>query len=158
MGREIRMVPPDWQHPANEGYRNGKYKPLYYGAGGRYEAKAKAWLDGLAKWQAGERPDYAGDDAPAFFWDWDGNPPSADDHMLVGVPDEACTHFMLYESTSEGTPLSPAFVTLEAVAIYAAEYCSTFASFKATSEEWLRMLSPGSPGVMTEIAPGIVAI
>ena len=158
MGREIRKVPPGWQHPPSDGTRGGRYKPLHYGAGGRFETRARAWLAGCAKWEAGERPDYAGDDAPLFYWDWEGAPPSQEDYMLVGVPDSECTHFMLYESTTEGTPQSPAFATLEEVAEYAAEHATTFASFKATKEEWLRMLSPGSRGVITEIAPGIIAI
>jgi hypothetical protein len=157
MGRQIRMVPPDWQHPPNDGTRGGRYKPLHYGAGGRFESSAEEWLEGLDKWRAGERPDYAGDDAPKYYWDWDGNPPSEEDYMLVGVPDEQCTHFMLYESTSEGTPVSPAFATLEEVASYAADHCSTFADFKATKEEWLRMLSPGGL-VTTRIAPNMIAL
>jgi hypothetical protein len=158
MSREVRMVPPNWQHPPSDGSRGGKYKPLYYGAGGRFEKRARKWLDECAKWEAGERPDYAkGEDVPLFFWDWDGAPPSQEDYMLVGVPDSECTHYMLYESTSEGTPKSPAFATLEGVAAYAAEHCTTFASFKATREEWLRMLSPGGV-VMTEIAPGMIAL
>jgi hypothetical protein len=151
------MVPPDWQHPPNDGTRGGRYKPLHYGAGGRFERMAEEWLAECAKWQAGERPDYAGDDAPRYYWDWDGNPPSEEDYMLVGVPDAQCTHYMLYESTSEGTPVSPAFATLEALCVYAADHCSTFADFKATKEEWLRMLSPGGL-VTTRIAPNMIAL
>jgi hypothetical protein len=157
MGREIRMVPPNWQHPPSNGGRGGQYKPLFYGAGGRFEKRADEWLAECAKWQAGERPDYADDDAPKYYWDWDGMPPSVEDYMLVGVPDEECTRFMLYESTTEGTPLTPAFATLEEVAEYAAEHATTFASFKATKEDWLRMLAPGGL-VTTQIAPGIVAL
>jgi hypothetical protein len=157
MGREIRMVPPNWQHPPSDGGRGGQYKPLYYGAGGRFEAKANKWLAECAKWQAGERPDYAGDDAPMYYWDWDVPPPSVEDHMLVGVPDSECTHYMLYESTTEGTPLSPACATLEEVAEYAANHCTTFADFKTTKEQWLEMLSPGGM-VMTRIAPGLIAL
>lgn len=157
MGREIRMVPPDWQHPPSDGLRGGRYKPLYYGAGGRFEQRAEEWLAACAKWQAGERPDYAGDDAPKYYWDWDGNPPSVEDYMLVGVPDEQCTHFMLYESTSEGTPLSPAFATLDELCTYAAEHCSTFANFKTSKDNWMRMLSPGGL-VTTQIAPNMIAL
>jgi hypothetical protein len=156
MGRELRKVPADWQHPESDGSRGGRFKPLFYGAGGLYEKEAREWLERAIKWSQGERPDYAGDDAPEFFWDWDGGPPEARDYMLVGVPDEQCTHFMLYESTSAGTPLSPAFETLVEVAEYAAEHATTFASFKATKEEWFRMLTDGF--VTQEIAPGLVAI
>ncbi len=156
MGREVRKVPPDWQHPKGGRFGDDRYEPLFYGAGGRYEKKAQAWLDEANKWAAGERPSYAGDDAPQFYQDWDGPPPEADRYMLVGVPDSDCTHFQLYESTSEGTPKSPPFATLEEVAVYAAEHATTFASFKATKEEWLKMLS--ADFVATEIAPGIMAL
>ncbi len=156
MGREVRKVPPDWQHPKSDGRRGGEYKPLFYGAGGRFEKRARQWLDDCAEWERGENPNCANNEG-LFFWDWDGMPPSAEDWMLIGVPNEQCTHFMLYEDTTEGTPLSPAFATLEEVAEYAAKHCSTFADFKATAEEWLRMLQ-SETGVMTEIAPGIVAV
>ena len=155
MGREVRKVPANWEHPKYGRFGSDWYTPLFYGAGGRYEKRAQAWLDEANKWAAGERPDYAGSDAPVFYQDWDGAPPESEYYMLVGVPDAECTHFMLYESTSKGTPLGPAFATLEEVAEHAAEYASTFASIKTTKEEWLRMLSGDC--VMTEIAPGIVA-
>lgn len=157
MGREVRKVPPGWRHPKSDGRCGGEYKPLHYGAGGRFEKRAEEWLTECAKWQTGERPDYAGNDAPKYFWDWGGMPPSVEDYMLVGAPDSDCTHFALYEDTTEGTPLSPAFATLEEVAEYAAAHCSTFADFMATKEGWLRMLQ-SDVGVMTEIAPGIVAV
>jgi hypothetical protein len=155
MGREVRRVPPDYTHPTDRRY--SRPASLFYGAGGRYEAKAREWLANANKWAAGERPDYAGDDAPEFFWDWDGGPPVAEDYMLVGVPDAACTHLQLFETTSEGSPISPVFATLEALAAWAADHATTFADYHATREEWLRMLSPGGV-VTTEIAPGIVAI
>jgi hypothetical protein len=154
MGRELRKVPPNWQHP-QDSYRE-RHKPLHYGAGGRYERRAQEWLDEANKWAAGERPDYADESAPQFFWDWEGGPPLAEDYMLVGVPDKDCTHFMLYENTSEGTPLSPAFATVEQVAEHAAEHATTFARFKASKEDWLKILR-GEPYAV-KIAPGIVNI
>lgn len=156
MGREVRKVPANWQHPKGGRFGRDHYAPLFYGAGGRFEKKAQAWLDEANKWAAGERPDYAGNDAPQFYQDWDGPPPESEDYMLAGVPDSECTHYQLYESTSEGTPLGPPFATLEEVATHAAEHASTFASFRATKEDWLRMLS--ADHVVTEIAPGVIAL
>lgn len=155
MGREVRRVPADWKHPEGSG-RGGRYKPLFYGAGGRYERKAREWLKEANAWAAGERPKYAGDDAPEFYWDWDGGPPEAEDHMLVGVSDEACTHYQLYETTTEGTPIGPVFATPEELADHAAEHASIFADIKASREEWLR-IARDEP-VMVEIAPGLVNI
>jgi hypothetical protein len=153
MGREVRRVPPDWKHPIDE--TRDRAKPLHYGAGGRYEKQAREWLAEAIKWSNGERPDYAGDDSPEFYWDWDGGPREAEDYMLVGVPDEACTHFQLYETTSEGTPCKgcPVFATIDEVATWAAEHATTFASLKADKATWLKIL--GGEPVMVEIAPGM---
>lgn len=138
MGREIRKVPKDWKHPFDEA--RGRARPLRDGAG--FHGRAQRWLADCAKWEAGERPDYTGDDAPRYFWDWDGPPPSAEDYMLIDVPDEQRTHFMLYETTSEGTPCHdcPAFETIEELCEWAAVHATTFASFTATKDEWRKML------------------
>lgn len=136
--------------------RNGRHKPLHYGAGGRYEKQAREWLAEAVKWSQGERPDYAGDDAPEFYWDWDGGPREAEDYMLVGVSDEACTHFQLYEDTTEGTPIGPVCATLDEVAEHAAEHATTFGDIKADKATWLKIVS-GEP-VMVEIAPGLFNI
>jgi len=48
--------------------------------------------------------------------------------------------YQLWETTSEGSPISPVFETLEALCDYAAEYCTTFGSFTATVDEWRQIL------------------
>ena len=48
--------------------------------------------------------------------------------------------FQLWETTSEGSPTSPVFATIEALCEYAAQHCSTFGSFKASAERWREML------------------
>jgi len=48
--------------------------------------------------------------------------------------------FQLWETTSEGSPNSPVFKSLEELCEWCAENSSTFASFKATKEEWMEML------------------
>ncbi len=48
--------------------------------------------------------------------------------------------FQLWETTSEGSPTSPVFETLDALCEYAAENCTTFADFKASKEQWMQML------------------
>jgi hypothetical protein len=49
--------------------------------------------------------------------------------------------YQLWETTSEGSPDSPVFKTLDELCEYATENCTTFASFKATKEEWKSMLA-----------------
>lgn len=51
--------------------------------------------------------------------------------------------YQLWETTSEGSPCSPVFATLDELCAYAADNCSTFADSKATEEEWRKMLGDG---------------
>jgi len=48
--------------------------------------------------------------------------------------------YQLWENTSEGSPITPVFKTLEELCEYAAENCSTFGHNRATKEEWGKML------------------
>ncbi|MGN6103996.1 MAG: hypothetical protein ACTHU0_02730, partial [Kofleriaceae bacterium] len=48
--------------------------------------------------------------------------------------------YQLWETTSEGSPMSPVFSTLEALCAHAADHCSTFGHFKASAAEWRQML------------------
>jgi hypothetical protein len=47
--------------------------------------------------------------------------------------------YQLWENTSEGSPESPVFITLEELCEWCAENATTFANFKATKEEWKSM-------------------
>jgi hypothetical protein len=49
--------------------------------------------------------------------------------------------YQMWENTSEGSPQTPVFKTLEELAEYCAENCTTFADYKATKEEWHKMLN-----------------
>jgi len=51
--------------------------------------------------------------------------------------------YQLWETTSEGSPISPVFSTFEELCEWCADNASTFASFKATKEEWMKMLDDG---------------
>lgn len=55
--------------------------------------------------------------------------------------------YQLWETTSEGSPISPVFATLDELLAYAAEHCTTFGSSGATADEWRRMLGDGIVGV-----------
>jgi hypothetical protein len=126
MGREIRRVPPNWEHPKETKgqYERGQfvvkevYKPLLDGS---FEQKAKDWLIDLQKWLDGTHESfiYALNNNPD-----DDKPPQTIrgycDHyqdfprMEYYHPewDEAdCTAYQIYETVSEGTPVSPVFQT-----------------------------------------------
>lgn len=53
MGREVRRVPPGWEHPRDE---RGRYVPL---PAGPYSRAAAEWDEGKAHWDAGEQRDWS---------------------------------------------------------------------------------------------------
>ena len=119
MGREVRRVPADWQHPKH--WTRGlhgmeeRYKPLFPGE--RYQPKVDEWDEECAKWKAGWRPGHC-DDAEhraMCYEQYAGQRPHRDDYM-PNWPDSERTHLMMYEDTSEGTPISPALETPEELA------------------------------------------
>lgn len=161
MGREVRRVPANWQHPkAWNDYRGqDEYVPLNEGdyCGG-YEVQAAQWDEGYAKWQQGLCRSY-GDGAewepidPKYrgtrYTDYAGARPSPDDFM-PNWPAEQRTHYMMYEDTSEGTPISPAFETPEELARWLVDNrVSAFADELASYEGWLAVAKGGfAPSVV----------
>lgn len=133
MGREIRMVPKDWQHPrytdedAQRQQLIGKYKPLHEG----YAGAAKTFLDILAKYGLQAAIDYYG------------QAPDKDDYMPDWADSEK-THLQMYETCSEGTPISPVMATPEELAHWLADNnASAFGGMTATYEQWLRVCEGG---------------
>lgn len=51
--------------------------------------------------------------------------------------------YQMWETTSEGSPSSPVFATLESLCEWCADNATTFADFKATKEKWMKMLGDG---------------
>jgi hypothetical protein len=51
--------------------------------------------------------------------------------------------YQLWEDCSEGSPVSPVFASLDELCAWAADHATTFASFRATVEEWKEMLDGG---------------
>lgn len=48
--------------------------------------------------------------------------------------------YQLWETTSEGSPVSPVFPSLDELCAWCAKHATTFARFKATKEDWRKML------------------
>jgi hypothetical protein len=72
-------------------------------------------------------------------------------------PDEQRTHLMMYEDTSEGTPISPAFATPEDLAHWLADNgASALGSSTATYEQWLRVARGGWAPSLVADANGVV--
>lgn len=147
MGREVRRVPADWQHPkqSTPDWRTGRmverYKPLHEGE--KYAPTAAGFMEKANAEGLQEAIDYYGcPDKENYMPDW---------------PAEQRTHFMMYEDTSEGTPISPAFATPEELARWLADTnASAFGSEGASYEAWLRVARGGwAPSMVITAEHGV---
>lgn len=117
MGREIRMVPPNWEHPkydrdtARYAERVGSYIPLYDKT---FEDAAAEWKAEFAQWEAHTHPDW--NPERGEFWEWHGGPPDSDCYRPAFTEDP--TWLQVYETVSEGTPVTPPFATREELVDY----------------------------------------
>ncbi len=101
MGREIRRVPQDWEHPRND---KGDYISM---ADQDYETAAKEWLENCALWQTGVHPHQA--DYCRYYWEYAGAPPDQEGCRPAFTSEP--TAYQIYETVSEGSPTSPVFNT-----------------------------------------------
>jgi hypothetical protein len=69
---------------------------------------------------------------------------SCEDGYMPTWSSEEATHLMMYETTTEGTPISPAFATAEDLARWLANNkVAVYASATATFNEWLQVIKDG---------------
>jgi len=103
MSREIRKVPSGWEHPKDS---EGIYIPMFDET---YDDAAQKWLQRLMAWESGNDPDRNRRNSGCirYFWDWDGGPPDQDSFRPTFKSEP--THLQIYETVSEGTPISPIF-------------------------------------------------
>jgi hypothetical protein len=118
MGREVRRVPANWEHPK----RDGKHIPMH----AHMKYSADEILEGLRDgWLKDEPPNYGLDIMPQW-------------------PDAERTHLQMYEDCSEGTPISPVMSTAEELARWLADNkASAFAGMTASYEAWLDTIRRG---------------
>ena len=77
------------------------------------------------------------------YEEWSGKRPEAERYMPEWSEEEA-THVMMYETTTEGTPMTPAFATPEELAQWLVDNeANAFAGQTASYEAWLRMAQGG---------------
>lgn len=136
MLRKARRVPANWQHPKDQ---TGKFIPLLDGAD--FEREVSNWDAEAAKWASGEFPDEASiENRKLSFDEWAGNRPEAKHYMPIWPVDER-THYMMYELSTEGTPISPAFESPEALARWLADTkANAYAGITLDYDRWLRAI------------------
>ena len=139
MGREVRRVPKDWEHPHRTDGRDD-YQPMYDES---FAEAAREWKIQFAEWEDGKRPYYCTDSQTDEFWEYEGDPPDRKFYRPEWTDAER-THWQMYETTSEGTPISPVMETPELLARWLADNkASAFASDTATYDQWLNMIRVG---------------
>ena len=145
MSREVRRVPADWQHPKT--FRGG-HKPLH--EGDEFASRLKEWEEGCAAWNRGEFPKYASEkNRQGTYEEWAG-PEPLQEHYMPAWSEEEKTHYQMYETTSEGTPISPVMETPEELARWLADNnASTFANYTTDYETWLKMITGSGSSVGT---------
>lgn len=136
--RELRPVPLNWEHPQAGGtYGNGRprYVPLFSRADLRGDV---ADLD--EQINAAIR---AGTFAETEF------EPIFEQDYMPEIPEGTPLGWQLYETTSEGTPVSPVFATLEELAGWCETGATVFADERWTAAQWLASFKADSLAVMS---------
>lgn len=156
-GIEIRMVPADWEHPRNS---DGYYIPLLYGDSffkhfAEYSEDKEMWEKGFRRdvyktertyLEIGEYKNMTLED---YYEEHTMHIPVKSRYMPIWSEEEK-THLMLYENISEGTPITPALESVEALAQWLAENIEKenpkFFSWYNISDydTWLRVLKNNS--------------
>lgn len=157
MGREVRMVRPDWKHPT---FRKEEI-PLHKGP---YSEALADWEENKRQWDLGFVRDWSKDlawkpkDADDTFEDNVGDRPIPNDYMPEWTPQEA-THLQMYETCSEGTPISPVMATPEELARWLADTgASAFGGQTASYEAWLATCKRGwAPSGFCKVGEGITS-
>jgi len=134
VGKEIRRVPPNWEHPKKsvwiqrEGRSEDRYIPLYDDCA---QAKFDEWLEEYKEWcESGmakamsEEPKFEYPNQPfRSFCDCNGiiDP----ENYRPSWDENTATWYQAYETVSEGTPLTPPFETEDELI----NYLVTFGDF-----------------------------
>jgi len=116
MGREIRKVPAGWQHPkySKDQIRHTWQKDAFHPMYDRdYDTACADWYAEAAKFTPNE---YA-----KWFHDYYGSPPDKEYYREQSWAEEEATHFVVYETVSEGTPVTPIFEKPEDLVAYLVE-------------------------------------
>ena len=123
MGREIRRVPVDFEHPTEEqelpgGQSKRIFKPCFAEAFATANAR---WDREEAQWRAGRHPNQEpGRETPDSYAEWAGEAPNPDDYLPEEFDPETATGWCLYEVVTEGTPITPVFESAAALIDYLA--------------------------------------
>ena len=110
-----------------------------------YQDAVDEWINNHNLWLKGEHPDQKECESAKdykFYAQWNGDCPDVERYWTRKFKKEELTHIQLYETTSEGTPISPIFHIndFEKLCEYAAQNCTAFGDYKVSKERWMDIL------------------
>lgn len=156
MGREIRRVPPNWEHPQRDPSKNPyRHEGLQPMRDRRFDEAFSEWLEDFDRVRAGNLSDFERECYPRGLADWlhdEGAPPDPDYYRPWA--DEEATWYQVWENVSEGTPVTPPFATKEELVDYLVEH-GDFWQHDAIKRGWERK-RPGYPGYSRKAAEAFV--
>ncbi len=111
------MVDSEWEHPKMKNYTD-RYQPMFDRC---FDEDFDEWCREYKMWKLGVHKDQK--EYPAhkndLYWDWAGTPP--DPTYYLPRPFKNPTWLQMYETVSEGTPVTPKFGTPEELVNYLVE-------------------------------------
>lgn len=124
MGREIRMVSPNWEHPrytkddAPRPELVGEYRSCY---DRDYVTAADEFLENCILWSRGEHPAQKNGHMSSckYYWEYDSVP---DEETCRPAFTEPATWLQVYQTVSEGSPVTPPFATKEELVEYLVQH------------------------------------
>jgi|SRR6185437_1411261 len=133
MGREIRKVPANWEHPKTDWYGDGRYHPMYDQT---FEDACLRWKKEFIEWPESESFAKCGGE----YWEYAGDPP--DREYYRAYKDDEATWYQVYETVSEGTPVTPPFATKEELIQYLVENGDFWDQARRKERPWERGNEP----------------
>lgn len=165
LSRGIRRVPLDYEHPKKQRYDFKSmtyvedFQPVFDGF---YVPTVREWLTNWELWQRGEHPDQADPDHAKYtFEEWDGNGPDPDFYYPGEAwPEDAEMGICMYESVTEGTPISRVYPDTpegrRAMAEQIAGEDTSITSSMSVSD-WLEVIEGQTSIMGTDVSTGGVA-
>lgn len=119
MGREIRRVPPNWEHPKKEynRYVRGTYQTVMEYKPMHDQPFAPAMDEWYATWKSWETDPEGRAKHDCDYFEWNGSPPDPE-YYRPDWPEGSATWYQAYQTVSEGSPVTPPFATPEELVDY----------------------------------------
>ena len=144
MGRQIVKVPANWDHPRmTDTYGRDGFQPMYDSL---FSERFAEWLADFDRIRSGDMSDLERECYPLGLGEWANDEAPPDPKYYRTWDDEEAVWWQMWETVSEGTPVSPAFETAEELIEYLAENGDFWDQSRCKKPGWATLWG-GTPGV-----------